>query len=184
MKNDSTQPNVKVCAAINSKCLGDGCILAHCMGLGKTLTVIVLINTIVKCKQLNINRILILCPKIVILNWKDEFNKWLGEDLGISLFWFNDSSSFESKLDTITGWSKSSAGVLLLNYESYRILISRSSEENEKSKVKEVLKCLWKEPDLAIFDDGHVIKRQDNNMYMQLNRIETRKRVILTGTPI
>jgi transcriptional regulator ATRX len=42
---------------------GSGAILAHCMGLGKTFTTIVLLHTLFRYSKLtHIHRVLILCP--------------------------------------------------------------------------------------------------------------------------
>lgn len=45
---------------------GSGCILAHCMGLGKTLQLITLIHTVTRYPELNTNRILVICPKTTV----------------------------------------------------------------------------------------------------------------------
>lgn len=59
------------------KCCDQGCILAHCMGLGKTLQLIALLHTVIRYPQLKTQRILVICPKSTVLNWKAEIDKWL-----------------------------------------------------------------------------------------------------------
>lgn len=56
---------------------GSGCILAHCMGLGKTFQVVTLVHTLLTNKNTKIRTILVVCPMNVILNWVDEFKIWL-----------------------------------------------------------------------------------------------------------
>lgn len=48
------------------------------MGLGKTLQLITLLHTLIMYpKQLKTNRVLVICPKSTIMNWNEEFKKWL-----------------------------------------------------------------------------------------------------------
>lgn len=90
----------------NPKWLGSGCILAHCMGLGKTLQLIALLHTVINYPEFKTNRILILCPKSTISNWEAEINKWIGvikKTRTLRLFQFNDSryimvQSFDSRV--------------------------------------------------------------------------------------
>lgn len=57
---------------------GSGCILAHCMGLGKTLQMISLLHTVISYPQLKTDRILVICPKSTVMNWKEEIERWVG----------------------------------------------------------------------------------------------------------
>ena len=57
------------------ECAGEGCILAHCMGLGKT------IQTIALLAHMGVDRgnwgpHLIVVPTSVMLNWEMEIKKW------------------------------------------------------------------------------------------------------------
>lgn len=72
-----------------------GCILAHCMGLGKTLQLIALLHTAISYPQLGTNNILVLCPKSTIFNWKSEIEKWLRvtrDGRQVEVFTFPDAS--------------------------------------------------------------------------------------------
>ncbi|KAJ2883767.1 hypothetical protein H4R27_002537 [Coemansia aciculifera] len=67
-----------------------GCVLAHSMGLGKTLQTIALIYTLLNAvsaptpipdfvgSNYNTRRVLILCPPTIQANWAAEFWKWAG----------------------------------------------------------------------------------------------------------
>lgn len=55
---------------------GSGCIIAHCMGLGKTLQVITLIHTLLANDKTGIKTVMIVCPLSTVLNWVNEFKLW------------------------------------------------------------------------------------------------------------
>lgn len=55
---------------------GTGCILAHCMGLGKSLQVIALVHTLLTYDS-GIKTVMIVCPLSTVLNWVNEFATWL-----------------------------------------------------------------------------------------------------------
>jgi transcriptional regulator ATRX len=56
---------------------GSGCILAHCMGMGKTLSAIAFVHTLMKSKECNFHTFLVVCPLNTVLNWHTEWTKWL-----------------------------------------------------------------------------------------------------------
>lgn len=73
---------------------GSGCILAHCMGLGKTLQLVALFHTLISYKELKTTKILVLCPKSTVMNWSDEIYRWLEplEEKNLNVFTFTDTS--------------------------------------------------------------------------------------------
>lgn len=57
---------------------GSGCILAHCMGLGKTLQVVTLAHTLLShSEDTLVEKVLVICPLSTVLNWVNEFKMWL-----------------------------------------------------------------------------------------------------------
>ncbi|OON20245.1 protein, SNF2 family [Opisthorchis viverrini] len=65
---------------------GFGCILAHSMGLGKTIQIIGFLDTIFR--YCNVKRVLVIVPINTIQNWQAEFELWLPTDrLKQSRFW-------------------------------------------------------------------------------------------------
>lgn len=82
-------------AADQEKHPGSGCILAHCMGLGKTLQQIAIMHTVVQYAELKTSRILVICPKSTVMNWVDEIERWVGgivDGVKLKVFFLPDQS--------------------------------------------------------------------------------------------
>lgn len=117
---------------------GSGCILAHCMGLGKTLQLIALLHTVITYKELKTTKILVLCPKSTVMNWADEIIRWLGplRQKNLKVYTFNDTSDIYEKLSILKEWSHSNhtrAGCLLIGYEAFRTLVFYHSYKNRSN---------------------------------------------------
>lgn len=82
----------------------------------------------------------------------------------------------------------------MMGYEAFRILVSHHTKKKmvEKYTQKElealeqsVKKYLLKPgADLVVCDEGHTIKNQKSATSLAVNQIQTRRRIVLTGTPI
>lgn len=67
---------------------GSGCIIAHCMGLGKTFQVVTLAHTLLTHDETHVRTVMIVCPLSTVLNWLNEFKMWLkhtknGDDIEV-----------------------------------------------------------------------------------------------------
>src|SRR5271169_1462876 len=104
---------------------GFGCLLAHTMGLGKTLQIIALLITLsllpsdakvempTHLKKTN-RRYLIVCPPSIVINWRNEFKKWTPYDCKEALgpiFCVNQIGLLD-RMHTIRRWYRH-GGVLL-----------------------------------------------------------------------
>lgn len=130
-----------------------GCILAHAMGLGKTLQVVTLIDTLMKQSKLaspvipehlkNL-RVLVIIPAMLLTNWQHEFEKWI-KNVGGSRAWdrlggissLKKSDSVDDQLKVARSWAESTHGVLLVGYELLRSLCTSASASRKRAVDEE-----------------------------------------------
>eukprot|EP00099_Drosophila_melanogaster_P013779 NP_476661.1 okra [Drosophila melanogaster] len=151
----------------------NGCIMADEMGLGKTLQCVTLVWTLLRqgpeCKP-TINKAIVVSPSSLVKNWEKEFTKWLhGRLLCLPM----EGGTKENTIRALEQFSMTSARlgtpVLLISYETFRI-------------YAEIL-CKY-EVGMVICDEGHRLKNSDNLTYQALMGLKTKRRVLLSGTPI
>ncbi|XP_012279926.1 transcriptional regulator ATRX homolog isoform X2 [Orussus abietinus] len=165
---------------------GSGCILAHCMGLGKSFQVVTLTHTLLTHEQTQIKTVMVVCPLNTVLNWVNEFKIWLehvngGDDINVFEL-TKMKKNFERKYE-LENWQRC-GGVLIIGYEMFRNL-SSSGKKMRKSMQESILKCLV-DPgaDLVICDEGHLLKNEDTALSKAMNKVKTLRRIVLTGTPL
>ena len=147
---------------------GFGCILAHSMGLGKTIQTIALIDLFLSNTP---GRTALICaPVNTLLNWEAEFKKWLKKDC-MRLFCITDKVKlFKERASIVKKWLKK-GGVMIIGYEMFSKLSSS------------VYTLLAPGPELIICDEGHKIKNNNTRMANSLKQVLTKRRVCLTGYP-
>ncbi|KAG4080668.1 hypothetical protein HA402_013198 [Bradysia odoriphaga] len=178
---------------------GSGCILAHCMGLGKTLQLIALLHTLIRYPQLKTKKILVICPKSTIMNWADEIQTWLRSvKVKLKVLHFPDPSDINKKLQILREWHSfkadpdGRAGCMLIGYEAFRSLVFYADKSKtdmsqvELDRIRKMVEEYLLKPgaDLVVCDEGHVIKNRKSTTSRAVNKISSRRRIILTGTPI
>jgi len=164
-----------------------GCILAHTMGLGKTMQVISLLVTIAQCSRsddpdarahvpahLQQSKTLILCPASLLDNWYDELLMWIPNHHILG-----DIRKIASKKDNdhVTSWARD-GGILLMSYEKFRLLLSASEEKNIYERL------LLDEPNLIVADEAHRMKNVSSALSQMAKRFKSLSRIALTGSPL
>uniref|UniRef100_A0A1Q3F704 DNA repair and recombination protein RAD54-like n=1 Tax=Culex tarsalis TaxID=7177 RepID=A0A1Q3F704_CULTA len=151
-----------------------GCIMADEMGLGKTLQCITLLWTLLRqspdCKP-EINKAVIVCPSSLVKNWYKEFGKWLGCRVNCLSIDGGSKEQTTKQLEQFMANQSARQGtpVLIISYETFRLYAGILNN----SEVGAVL-C----------DEGHRLKNCENLTYQALMGLKTKRRVLLSGTPI
>lgn len=167
---------------------GSGCILAHCMGLGKTLQVITLVHTLLKnSDETGVSRVLVVCPLSTVLNWVNEFNIWLKDIDGsedIYVYEINKLKQNQDRSNKLKEWHKD-GGIMILSYDMFRNLTNETGNRFRK-KIKEEFQASLVDPgpDLIICDEGHLLKNEKTSISKAMMRLRTLRRIVLTGTPL
>ncbi|MBN3295323.1 ATRX regulator, partial [Amia calva] len=165
---------------------GSGCILAHCMGLGKTLQVVTFLHTLLLCEKLNFSTALVVCPLNTVLNWLNEFSKWqegMADEESLEVNELATVKRPQERSYMLQRWQED-GGIMIMGYEMYRNL---TQGRNIKSKkLKEIFQKTLVDPgpDFVICDEGHILKNEASAISKAMNSIRTRRRVVLTGTPL
>uniref|UniRef100_A0A667Y8K6 DNA helicase n=1 Tax=Myripristis murdjan TaxID=586833 RepID=A0A667Y8K6_9TELE len=168
------------------KSAGSGCILAHCMGLGKTLQVVTFLHTMLLCEKVNFTTALVVCPLNTVLNWLNEFEKWqegMKDEESLEVTELATVKRPQERAYALQRWQED-GGVMIIGYEMYRNL---TQGRNIKSKkLKEIFQKTLVDPgpDFVICDEGHILKNESSAVSKAMNSIRTRRRVVLTGTPL
>ncbi|KAF5265420.1 hypothetical protein FOXYS1_3779, partial [Fusarium oxysporum] len=164
-----------------------GCLLAHTMGLGKTMQVITVLVALAEAAQskdpsvvaqipedLREPRILVLCPAALVDNWIDELLKWAPADLLGELRKVSSNTPVEERAAVVSSWA-SGRGVLTLGYEMFKKIMSMSEE---------LADLLTNRPDVVIADEAHKMKNRESQTNLASSRFRTKSRIALTGSPL
>ncbi len=195
--------NIIESPSVYEKSQGFGCILAHAMGLGKTLQVVTFCDVFLRATKGR--HILIIVPINTLQNWVNEFKHWLpAEPFKVHLL-SDGLKTITARANVINNWNEN-GGVLMIGYELFRLLagtkaqqrkkkvsaakkkpvcIDIEEEDKEKDLLVDVRKILVDPgPDLVICDEGHRIKNAHASISQVLKAIRTKRRVVLTGYPL
>ena len=163
-----------------------GCLLAHTMGLGKTMQVVTMLVAVAEAaasvdasirsqvpEELRESKTLVLCPSGLVDNWLDELLLWVpGEVLG-SLFAMTSQVPPADRSPMIHVWA-ANGGVMVIGYPMYR----------ELAKDDELSALLREKPNIVIGDEAHILKNPDSQISRATQDFRTTSRIALTGSPL
>eukprot|EP00906_Rhabdomonas_costata_P005630 RCo008406 len=180
-----------------------GCVLAHSMGLGKTLQALLFVYLFLRYQVGS--RVLIVAPKNTLRNWANEVDSWCARcQLGkLRIFVMDDvCKREEDRREMVSRWAQM-GGIFLVGYEMLTLLLRLGSAkgapeeapegeapppppEPAEGRSEDILDSALRSPgpDLLICDEGHRIKSQKTAFVRALKSVQTTRRVILTGTPL
>lgn len=122
--------------------IGSGCILAHCMGLGKTLQVITLCHTLLtNSDRCGVEKVLVVCPLNTVLNWVAEFKQWLPKSSNFEVFEIVSHKQNSGRHFIVKEWFRE-GGVLILGYDMFRNLSNDKNKRLTKKMRNDFLKAL------------------------------------------
>ncbi|CAN6246522.1 unnamed protein product [Urochloa humidicola] len=139
-------------------------ILADEMGLGKTIMTISLLAHLA-CEKGIWGPHLIVVPTSVMLNWETEFLKWCPAFKILTYF-----GSAKERKQKRQGWMKPNYFHVCIT--TYRLVIQDSKVFKRKK---------WK---YLILDEAHLIKNWKSQRWQTLLNFNSKRRILLTGTPL
>ncbi|RAL05549.1 putative SNF2 family helicase/ATPase [Aspergillus ibericus CBS 121593] len=179
-----------------------GCLLAHTMGLGKTMQVISLIVTIANAaasedpeirqkvpKELLRSQTLILCPSSLIENWYEEFLMWTPKDSAVGpVNKVTSSASHPERMDTLARWNEE-GGVLLISYDMFRTWVFNKETTKRPKPLSDeehqnIKKWLLEGARLIVADEAHKMKNPSSAITAAAMQFRSQSRIALTGSPL
>ncbi|GAM86784.1 hypothetical protein ANO11243_048040 [Dothideomycetidae sp. 11243] len=189
---------------------GQGCVLAHTMGLGKTCQAVTFLVTLKEAtknrstrslvpRELRKLRALILCPPAILQNWIREIELWSprAEMFDVSKIDSTGNDQHE-RLAVLRHWH-SSEGILLIGYSMFLSLIKagdkaktgtppghspRPSRRLSRDEDIEAAGILLGSATVVIADEAHHLRNDKSGISLAVGRIRVHRRIALTGTPM
>ncbi|KAF7563794.1 hypothetical protein G7046_g297 [Stylonectria norvegica] len=177
----------------NQVVLGDsetrqGCLLAHDMGLGKTMQVITFLTALIEAarspdpsvraqipKHLRESRTLVICPPGVVDNWIDELLMWVPDNLLGPLRKLSTHMLFQERISEVKDWG-ANGGVLVIGYRMFVVLW--------KPAYSEIEDILVNGANVVVADEAHYFKNPKTRANRMCSQFRTMSRIALTGSPL
>ncbi|KAI3724262.1 hypothetical protein L2E82_36033 [Cichorium intybus] len=161
---------------------GLGCILAHTMGLGKTLQVIAFLYAAMRSVDMGLKAAMIVTPVNVLHNWRHEFTKWKPTEFKPIRVYMLEDVPRDRRLELLMKW-RTKGGVFLIGYTNFRNL-SLGKHVKDRHMAREFCRTLQDGPDILVCDEAHMIKNTRADTTQALKQVKCQRRIALTGSPL
>ncbi|KAF2922514.1 protein CHROMATIN REMODELING 35 isoform X1 [Oryza sativa Japonica Group] len=153
-----------------------GCILAHAPGSGKTFMLISFIQSFLA--KYPSARPLVVLPKGILGTWKREFQRWQVEDIPLYDFYSVKADKRTEQLEVLKSW-EARMSILFLGYKQFSRIICGDGDGNIAAACRDRLLMV---PNLLILDEGHTPRNRETDVLASLKRVQTPRKVVLSGT--
>lgn len=153
-----------------------GCILAHAPGSGKTFMLISFIQSFMA--KYPSARPLVVLPKGILGTWKKEIQRWQVQDIPLYDFYSVKAEKRVEQLQILKSW-EDKMSILFLGYKQFSTIVTDDGDSNVTAACRD---RLLKVPNLLILDEGHTPRNRETDVLESLNRVETPRKVVLSGT--
>jgi SNF2 family DNA or RNA helicase len=159
---------------LNLNKVPSGGILADDMGLGKTFQVASFVHTLLERGLAK--RVLIVAPKTLLGAWENEVSKELEMDM--TNYGGGRRATTKAERHAIMDRISRDGGILMMTYG----LIQRDAENVRTHELHdEDDGPFW---DVLVMDEGHTLKNTGNKTRAEIEKVDARMKLLITGTPI
>ena len=164
-----------------------GCLLAHTMGLGKTMQVITLLVAIAEAARspdssissqipddLKESKTLILCPSGLVENWLDEIMAWAQDGILGTSYHVSSTMTYTTRHNMVSTWAEN-GGIMVLGYPMFGKLLD---------DFDDVEALMQNAPNIVIADEAHALKNPKSKVHQITSHFRTSARIAMTGSPL
>lgn len=128
---------------------------------------------------------MVVCPLSTVLNWENEFRIWFPKETLLPVYELASLKKSKDREEKLKKWFEV-GGIVIIGYEMFRTLTKETSKKTDKKGAAGVFQKFLVDPgpDVIICDEGHLLKNEESELYKAMNKISTRYRIMLTGTPL
>ncbi|XP_051146910.1 protein CHROMATIN REMODELING 35 [Andrographis paniculata] len=153
-----------------------GCIMAHAPGSGKTFMIISFLQSFMA--KYPAARPLVVLPRGILPIWKKEFIRWQVEEIPLYDCYSVKADSRAQQLEVLKEWVQERS-ILFLGYKQFSSIVC---DDDQGPVASACQNYLLKVPSILILDEGHTPRNPDTDILTSLERVETTRKVVLSGT--